>query len=103
MLDCGVVPRIIPFGQQGTLHNPYRLYCARGHSERNNLFNYYTISHSGLRQTETHICGTEFHPITSGWGFCQLGVASWAGQSNQHLFNNSSFQYKSKIILLKPN
>jgi len=40
MLDCGVVPRIIPFGQQGTLHNPCRLYCARGHSKRNNLFNY---------------------------------------------------------------
>jgi len=43
MLDYGVVPRIIPFGQQGTLHNPDRLYCARGHPQRNNLFNYSQI------------------------------------------------------------
>lgn len=69
MLDCGVVPRIIPFGQQGTLTQSIPSVLRRRSSSKEQSLQLFTISHSGLRQTETHICGTEFHPIPPAGGF----------------------------------
>ena len=69
MLDCVVVPRIIPFGQQGTYHNPSRPFCASSHSRGSHWSSTDDRPNSVVPSVILHL---------PAWRFRRRGVASWA-------------------------